>query len=356
MNIALIRRGYSASGGAEAYLRRLGKGLMDAGHEPVLITTADWPMDAWVSKSKVVIRSSTPDAFASAARQAAQSCDKVFSMERIGQCDVYRAGDGVHCAWQLRRRAMEPGWKSWFRVLNRKNASLLRLERETFSLNGARLVIANSVMVREEILRHFDYPADRITVIPNGFDAFPERPHDSASKIRAEYGISAMVPVALFAGSGWERKGLRFAIAAAGAMPEITLLVAGKGRWHGVLPSNVKLLGPVKDMMPLYAMADFFVAPTIYDPFSNACLEALAAGLPVITSDANGFSEIITDRVHGSIIRVGDVRALKDAFLFWVGLRGDHEVASRCRELARQFSVERNVRATLDVINHAAGP
>ena len=61
-------------------------------------------------------------------------------------------------------------------------------------------------------------------------------------------------------------------------------------------------LGVVRDLPGLYAAADIFLLPTLYDPFSNACLEALAAGLPVITTRDNGFSEIIDDRVHGSIV------------------------------------------------------
>jgi len=54
--------------------------------------------------------------------------------------------------------------------------------------------------------------------------------------------------------------------------------------------------------------------PSIYDPFSNACLEALASGLPVITTRDNGFSEIIENGVHGSIVdRSSDSAALRDA-------------------------------------------
>ena len=65
---------------------------------------------------------------------------------------------------------------------------------------------------------------------------------------------------------------------------------------------RVRFLGPVSDMAACYAAADVFVAPTLYDPFSNACLEALAAGLPVLTTPANGFSEILTPGRDGEVI------------------------------------------------------
>lgn len=354
MKIAMIRRGYSATGGAEAYLLRLSSGLASAGHEPVLIATADWPRDRWINDSVHVVKSSAPAAFAMEANQRSKPYDMVFSMERIGRCDIYRAGDGVHRAWQHRRRMFEPAWKSWFRVLNRKNAGLLRMESETFSSAGARWVIANSTMVKREILAHFNYPDTRIQVIPNGFD-LPEPPAPAqTSPMRESFGIHAHgKAVAIFAGSGWERKGLRFAIEAVRSLPDVHLVVAGRGKWSGAIPQNVQFIGPVADMVSLLGCGDVFVAPTIYDPFSNACLEALASGLPVITTDANGFSEIIQDGAHGSIVAVGDVESLKSRMVHWAAMRDDTGHRKRCRQRAAEFSLDRNVRSTIDVINRA---
>ncbi len=90
----------------------------------------------------------------------------------------------------------------------------------------------------------------------------------------------------------------------------------------GETPSNIvlpraKFLGLVKDLPALYTAADVFILPTIYDPFSNACLEAVAAGLPVVTTSANGFSEILTPGVHGDIVQPGDITGLAAALEFW---------------------------------------
>ena len=80
----------------------------------------------------------------------------------------------------------------------------------------------------------------------------------------------------------------------------------------------VSRLGAVRDLPALYPAADIFLLPTLYDPFSNACLEALADGLPVITTRDNGFSEIIQDRVHGSIIgSPPNTGEICDALRFW---------------------------------------
>ena len=107
---------------------------------------------------------------------------------------------------------------------------------------------------------------------------------------------------------------------------KLRLLVAGRGnaRPYKTTPlcfwreKPVQFLGEVADLVPIYAAADIFILPTIYDPFSNACLEALACGLPVITTRSNGFSEIIEGGVHGSIVAdAGSLIDLRDAIRFW---------------------------------------
>lgn len=346
MKIGFVRRGYSATGGAEAYLRRLAAGVMAAGHAPVLIGTTDWPETDWPGEFVVRVDGSSPARFAREAARAVEGCDVTFSLERIARCDVFRAGDGVHAAWLDRRAAFEPAWRRWARAVNAKHRQLLALEAEVFSPERTGAVIANSAMVRDEIVARYGYPADRITVIPNGYDAPPPAP-GARERRRAELGIGADEFVALFAGSGWERKGLRFAVEAMRGR-EGTLLVAGRGRWRGALPDNVRLLGPRRDLTEDFAAADVFVLPTIYDPFSNACLEALAAGLPVITTTANGFGEILTEGMHGSLVAPGDVASTARALEFWRGRAG--AARTQCAARAAEFSVARNVGATLAVI------
>jgi UDP-glucose:(heptosyl)LPS alpha-1,3-glucosyltransferase len=101
----------------------------------------------------------------------------------------------------------------------------------------------------------------------------------------------------------------------------------------------------------VYAAADVFILPTIYDPFSNACLEALACGLPVITTRANGLSEIIEDSVNGSIIdRASDLVSLRDAIRFWSD--PSRRVAARSANIGRaaQFDISYNVHRTLEIL------
>jgi UDP-glucose:(heptosyl)LPS alpha-1,3-glucosyltransferase len=105
--------------------------------------------------------------------------------------------------------------------------------------------------------------------------------------------------------------------------------------------------------LPL-AAGDIFILPTVYDPFSNASLEAMAAGLPVITTRANGCSEIIEPKVHGSVVdRPDDVKALSDALHFWSDESRRLTARPALLERATQFDLSRNVAHTMEVLLHS---
>ena len=69
------------------------------------------------------------------------------------------------------------------------------------------------------------------------------------------------------------------------------------------LSARVHFTGGQEDVKPWYGMADCFVLPTLYDPFPNAALEAMACGLPVITSSQCGAAELIESGVEGYVCR-----------------------------------------------------
>ncbi len=117
----------------------------------------------------------------------------------------------------------------------------------------------------------------------------------------------------------------------------------------------VQFLGEVEDLVPVYAAADIFILPTIYDPFSNACLEALASGLPIITTRSNGFSEIIEDGVHGSIVdNPANLVGLRDAIRFWSDPSRCDAARSANIERASQFDISKNVAQTLEILTRVA--
>jgi len=290
------------------------------------------------------------------------ACDVLFSLERVWSCDVYRAGDGVHRAWLLRRRKFELPLKQFVRAINRKHRDLLQLEESLLASHKAARVIVGSQMVKDEIGDLYRYPADKIDVVRNGLplDKFrfePERRKQAREDLNLQ---PDQIPL-LFAGSGWERKGLVFAIQAMALCKnkKMRLLVAGRGnaasyktkRLRFWREEPVQFLGEVADLVRVYAAADIFILPTIYDPFSNACLEAVACGLPVITTRSNGFSEIIEDRVHGSIVdQAGDLIGLRDAIRFWADPSRRAAARQTNIELASELDISKNVEQTLEIL------
>ena len=146
---------------------------------------------------------------------------------------------------------------------------------------------------------------------------------------------------------------MRFAIDAVEGCKDlkVRLLVVGRGNQRQYKSTRAQFLGEMVDLPALYAAADIFLLPTIYDPFSNACLEALASGLPVITTRANGFSEIIETGKHGSIIdRPDDAEELREALGYWSD--ETRRVAARpaIRARASEFDISKNVEKTLAIL------
>jgi UDP-glucose:(heptosyl)LPS alpha-1,3-glucosyltransferase len=243
----------------------------------------------------------------------------------------------------------------------------LQLEESLFAARNASRVISGSQMVRNEITEIYGYPGDRIEIVHNGvpLDRFRFDP-ELREKSRANLHLKQDQIALLFAGSGWERKGLLFAIEAMALCKnrKLRLLVAGRGnarpyqttRLRFWREAPVQFLGEVADLVPLYAAADMFILPTIYDPFSNASLEALACGLPVITTRSNGFSEIIENGIHGSIVEgAGNLIGLRDAIRFWSDPLRRIDARSANIERASQFDISKNVAQTLDILMRASG-
>ena len=374
MKVALVRHRYSPHGGAERYMDTLSSALSDAGAE-VRILCVSWDGS---SAGKVgVERISVPRKpvplrlllFARAVREWAANHPEwlLFSLERVPGAEVYRAGDGVHAEWLLRKRAVRPG--SWpLDYLRPLNLAYLHLERAMFGSPALRLVIANSNRGREEIVRRFRLPAEKIRVVHNGIDIarFPhDRKADAKVRLRTRFGIPDGETVFLFVGSGFARKGVgtiaRAARLLAGRGCETyRVVLVGKGdpsdyvRSAGPASGRLLFTGPVAGADDLFLGADVFIFPTVYEPFSNACLEAMAAGLPVVTTTVNGASELLREAESGFLLEDPlDAPALADRMEKLLSSDLRQRMGEQARRVAQAYPVERNARETLDVLDSA---
>lgn len=359
LHIAFVRRGYSPTGGAEAYLKRLARALVNQRQDPQLFATSDWPKSEWPFGRITYLRATSITAFADEMEKLRPriQCDVMTSFERVWRCDIYRAGDGVHAAWLRRRGKFQMPLQRFVGRLNPKHHRILQLEESLFARGGAARVIANSQMVKNEIVDLYHYPADKIDIVRNGI---PTEEFGSITSLREKARVDLELEsdqiALLFVGTGWERKGLLFAIEATALCRnrKLRLLVAGRGNPRHYKAKRVQFLGEVADLRSIYSAADIFILPTVYDPSSNACLEALASGLPVITTRDNGFSEIVEHEVHGSIVdSAHELTQLRNAIQFWSDPARRAAARLAILDRASQFDIAKSVEQMLAILQEA---
>lgn len=379
VKLALIRRRFSSVGGAELYVQRLVRSLSDAGHE-LHFYTEQWdepPAGTRVHRvSPAPSRALRAVSFAEQvdALLQQQRFDCVLSFERTLRQDVYRAGDGVHRAWLDQRRRFAPWYQKPFTRWGGFHRNMLALEAKTFDPGRTGRVIVNSEMVRREILQFFAFPESRIHLVRNGIDV-QRFQNGRRLETRKRFGFAEKDFVILFVGSGWERKGLKYAMQAVdqfgvrqgleilesewtgeGQAPRrmaktpVKLLVIGKGRIPFLTSKDFVFAGAMPDVENAYAAADLFLFPPIYEPSANVVFEAMAAGLPVISSVQNGSSELIIEGVNGTVVKnPSDVARLVDAIAYWFSQRFMLRPVD-----SEQLRLERNVEETLKVLELAA--
>ena len=326
--IALVRARYSPFGGAERFVDHALAALQQNDVAVTLITRR-WKQDSVIPAvicnpfyvgnvwrdwgfARSVCRTLTRENF-----------DLVQSHERIACCDVYRAGDGVHREWLAQRSRTLSALGRAKVALNPYHAYIKHAEAALFRSPRLRAVICNSRMVKDEIHTWFQVPDETLHVIYSGVDTqrfHPALRERHRAAFRAEQRIPDAATVFLYVGSGFERKGVAPLIKAFSTLPDTAYLVVvgnDKRKTHYETladqcgaAARIRFLGALKDVTPCYGAADVFVLPTLYDPFPNVILEAMASGLPVITSTKSGGAELIEPGKSGYICDALDIDAL----------------------------------------------
>lgn len=281
--VALVHRRFTTNGGTERWLVGFARWLVRAGHEVDVLCNEvredlrDEPGVRFVQLPMLRVAKHLSLWWSARRALESRSWDAVMGFGRTPGHDVFRAGGGSH-AEALRR--LHP----WRRHVVPSDHLELALDRH--AARSARVCIANSQLGAEGLRR--DHGVTRVEVVYNGVDRTRFRP-DRQVRAQVRDALGAHGRVALFLGTGFHRKGLDRAIA---ALPrDVTLWVAGGDRpWRA--PANVRFLGSVSAPERLLQAADLLLLPTRYDPFANSCLEALACGIPYVTTSKNGAAEI----------------------------------------------------------------
>ncbi|HZE96596.1 MAG TPA: glycosyltransferase family 4 protein [Planctomycetota bacterium] len=294
MKVALVIEKFSPAGGVERQAAYMAKGLVARGHD-VHVFARQIAATPGVTGHKVPPEGIfMSQSFGPQTEQMlkADTFDVIHSFSRTPYQDLLRLGGGTHKEYLHATDPAYSGLGRLFRRMRPKERLELTLEEASFRPHASKKIVAVSRRVKEEVVRHYGVPADKIVVIHNAVDCSEFKPSEEARRlIRSQIGLADADYMLLFVGSGFRRKGLEYAIRAIDRVPSAKLVVAGEG--HATPHPRVVMLGRRTDVSQLYAAADAFIFPTLYDPFPNAVLEAMASGIPAIVSRVAGVSEVI---------------------------------------------------------------
>jgi UDP-glucose:(heptosyl)LPS alpha-1,3-glucosyltransferase len=392
MNIALCHECVlPRRGGCETYIASLARRLVADGHE-VWLYARRWDASALPEglryhrvKVPHLPRFLRPWYFGAACRRQVLRGNHEVSIgfDKVTGTDIHYPQGGVYAASVdfnllkysrpfVRRLLRSLKW------LDPAHLSFMAVEREQFR-SSRTLLVAISDMVRRHMEEWYRVDPDNLRVLP--IAPLPERfeEHDRPRRrheVRQRWGIGSQRVTALFVGMNYRLKGLEpllYAMHRLGAKaPELVVVGAPETASFERLARQLRLshrvhfAGYCADMRDAYFAADLLVHPTFYDPCSNVVLEALACGLPVITTRYNGASELMRPS--------GDPRAAADGVcaeglvladphdherLAW-GLEQLLDPARRsacaraARHTAAEWTFEHHYRGLLDILAEAA--
>ncbi|MEZ4525963.1 MAG: glycosyltransferase family 4 protein [Desulfobacterales bacterium] len=367
MKIALVSHKYGfGMGGLERDTVLLSRELLKAGHEVHIYANRREDVMPGITFHQVpMLRISSPGknlSFAWSAKRmlAGTDFDIVQAMDRILHQDIFRVSDGITPV-QMMHRYPHPLIRRIFAATPRRLA-LKWLEEKIFIQGGARMILAISQMIKQEIITHYGMEPERIAVICSGIDTSVFHPgvKDKYRKsIRDMYSIRDDEILLLFISNDHRRKNLAAVLEAMQLLEDkkYRLLVAGSGEIGPYqkkaakckIEGQVGFLGHRPRMERYFAAADLFVFPTHYDAFGNVCLEAMACGLPVIVSDTCGAAELIQQGKNGFVLEKNRPAQLAESIyrLKDPSLRKD--IGEQAAVTAAQYDMEKYLAQMLEL-------
>jgi len=355
-------------GGAERYLADLCTRLVQEGHE-VHVYAEDWNgVNRGIHLHRVKTlpfpKSLCLLSFAIKATKEMkrEDYDVTLGVGNTLEADVLQPHGGVHWAWFWRsllayNHPIVRAIKYLGRILSLKQWVSGYIEDRPYKRGNYFRIVAISDMVKEDIIQRYKMPEDRIALVYNGVDVnrFHPRNRQYRGEIRKRYGFEDE-KIILFVSNNFRMKGLSFLIRALaqvkgeGCFP-LRLLILGRDHQEPYLrlakkfglSEDVVFAGTTNEPQKYYGAADLLVHPTFYDACSLTVLEALASGLPVITTSSNGASGIITQGKEGYILPdPRDHRTLAERISFFLNDGNRAKASIAARELAERYSSERN--------------
>ncbi len=322
MRIALLSRRFNPhGGGTERDLIITADCLREAGHQVTIFARELRGQYQNLEVREVgglrLGRTAGLLSFAYGAPKAARGAgaDLVLSFARTIGADVMRSGGSAHISYLRAARQ----WRSALQWRAMRASPYHRaqtfIERRGFASAHLKASIAVSNLVRGDLIHEFHLPAEKVITLYNGVDLArftPPRDDSARNEIRASLDITAGAPLVAFVGSGFGRKGLRFLIEAWPQVAHAHLLVVGadqNSRWYqrsalrlGV-SGRIHFVGAIPDVRQIFHGVDALALPSLFEPFGNVVMEAMASGLPVLSSVQSGASELLPEPMRRFVVR-----------------------------------------------------
>jgi UDP-glucose:(heptosyl)LPS alpha-1,3-glucosyltransferase len=299
--------------------------------------------------------------------------DITFGVGNTLSADILQPHGGVHWAWFWRSlRVYDHGilWIIKFlgRVFSLKQWASGWIQDAPYKRKTFSKIIAISEMVKKDLMHWYQIPEEKIAVVYNGVDIEHFHPrnrqHREAVRMRHEIGREDLV--FLFVSNNFRMKGLDFLIKALAKVRQgrhfpFKLLVLGRDRQGSYLrlakefgiSEDVVFAGSTHEPEKYYGASDLLIHPTFYDACSLTVLEALASGLPVITTHSNGAGGIITQGQEGFVIPdPRDEETLVEKISFFLDRERIHRASIAARHLAESYSLEKNYREIKNIFQN----
>jgi len=356
--VLVILHADPARGGAERYTIDLAAELVKRGHDVSLAATT-FAANQIAGNVKQVLLEAPGLTRTSRYRRMLASLDAhldrahydiVHAMLPVRRCHAYHPHAGLASAAVLDKPVIA--------IFNPRRQVMSDVEQHLLLSPKPPRVLCLSKYVKHAVQQHYPLSDTHLPILFNAVDTqrFTPGPPRPPNPDRT---------VALIIAQDFERKGLRQAILALAQTgdPKLVLRVVGKQKTDAYqaiasklgVRSRVEFAGPSSDTVSEYRNADFFVLPTRHDPCSLVVLEALAMGLPVISTRFNGACEIMTDGMHGFVLPdPTDVSALTQAMRKLFDPEARAQMSSACLELRPRLAYPQHVDRLLQIYEQCA--
>lgn len=378
MKVAInIEHFWEDKGGAEKYAFGLASAMAGKGHE-VHVLTCSWDKSCEkkfhfhkIPFSRLRIFRDIKFVRASQRELLKENFDLCLGFSRSLSMEIYQPHGGVHKAYlekniksylnPLLRKA-----KLFFNVISLRHFLINKIERVIFKRRDM-VIIAISKMVRQDILSFYDFPEENIKVIYNGVDLKKfclEENSRYRTDIKKRYSLKDEDLLILFVANNFRLKGLKNLVYAAAHMKKnicagnsFRVLVMGDGgkRPYESLASKLGcknefvFIGKTNEMEKYYAAADVLAQPTFYDPCSLATMEAMASGLPVVTTSNNGAGELINGENGFVLDDPRNYKALSKKLMLFLNKDLRKNMGLNARRTIENYSVQKNTNRMLSV-------